>query len=64
MTYFRLTEVSIAVSSLQNLISLSVTCSWINNPINQSDSTDKFTLYIKFRLATSIRCLYISVIHL
>jgi len=42
-----------------NMILLS-TCSWINIPINQSDST----VYVKFRLTTRVWCFNISVIHL
>jgi len=41
----------------------SLTPSWNNIPINQSDLRDKFTVYVKFRLATRVRCFYICAIH-
>jgi len=47
-----------------NMISPSITCSWINFSINQSDLRDKFTVYVKFRLRTRVKYLNISVIHL
>ena len=51
---------------MQNLISPSETCSWINIFVDpgttfQSDLRDNFTVYVKFRLTTK-PWFYISVI--
>jgi len=39
-------------------------CSWNHIPINQTVLSDKFTVYVKFRLTTKVGCCYISVIQI
>ncbi len=49
---------------MQSLLLPSVTCSWINIVMNQSDLKNKFIIFVKCRRIISVWCLYISVMHL
>jgi len=53
---------SVIVLLYQKVVPQRLCWSWNNIQINQSDLGDKFTIYVKFKLTTRVRWLYISVI--